>query len=54
MWYIALYARALGVPLESIADKNIQKLHKRYKGKVFTSTEAHERDLVAERAILEQ
>jgi NTP pyrophosphatase (non-canonical NTP hydrolase) len=53
-WYLALYSKALGVSMESIFDKNIQKLHARYKGKTFTSQEAHERDLEAERAILEQ
>lgn len=52
MWYVALVCRALGVSLEDVMDRNIDKLEKRYPGK-FTSEQALNRDLEAERAALE-
>jgi hypothetical protein len=52
LWYLALMARALGVGLETIADRNIAKLAARYPGK-FTQAAALERNLEAERKTLE-
>ncbi len=54
MWYIALLARGLKIDLSDIGDRNIEKLDARYKNKTFTTEQAKNRDLVAERAILER
>jgi hypothetical protein len=52
-WYVAIWQGALGF-LRSVAMKrNIAKLAKRYPGNVFTTQRAVERDLDAERDILE-
>ena len=53
MWYIAIAADTLGVSLEEIMAKNNEKLEARY-GKVFTETAALNRNLDAEREILEK
>jgi NTP pyrophosphatase (non-canonical NTP hydrolase) len=53
LWYIALLCKGLGVNMSSVGERNIQKLSARYKDKVFTTEQALNRDLVAERAILE-
>lgn len=52
-WYIAIMSDALGVSFESIMDKNIAKLKARY-GDKFSETAALERNLIAEREILEK
>lgn len=52
-WYIAIMSDALGVPFENIMEKNIAKLKARY-GDKFTETAALERNLIAEREILEK
>lgn len=52
-WYIAIMSDALGVPFENIMEKNIAKLKARY-GDKFTETAALERNLEAEREILEK
>jgi NTP pyrophosphatase (non-canonical NTP hydrolase) len=53
LWYIALGARAANTTLEAIAQKNIDKLHTRYKEKTFSEHDALNRDLEAEKAVLE-
>lgn len=52
-WYIAILCDEIETPFEEIWQKNIEKLKKRYEGK-FTETKAENRDLKAERAILEK
>jgi NTP pyrophosphatase (non-canonical NTP hydrolase) len=52
LWYIAVALDALGVSFEEVMEKNIAKLKKRY-GDKFTSEAALNRDLTAERKILE-
>lgn len=37
LWYIAETASGLGVSLDEIADKNLEKLHKRYHGDKFNA-----------------
>lgn len=51
-WYLAILADELGVSFEDTMDKNIAKLKKRY-GDKFTETAAINRDVAAERKILE-
>jgi NTP pyrophosphatase (non-canonical NTP hydrolase) len=51
-WYEALMVDALGVDWDEIRERNIAKLRKRYPEK-FTSEKAINRDLKAERKILE-
>jgi hypothetical protein len=50
--YISISLDAAGYTLMDAAERNIQKLQKRYPGK-FTEERALNRDLAAERAILE-
>jgi len=52
LWYIALACNALGISMEEIAKRNIEKLRTRYPDK-FTEYDAEHRDLAAERKILE-
>lgn len=52
LWYLPLACRALGCDLGDIAQLNIAKLSKRYPEK-FTTAAALNRDLAAERAVLE-
>lgn len=52
-WYMAILSDTLGVPFEQIMEKNIAKLKARY-GDKFTETAALERNLAAEREILEK
>src|SRR5208337_2084108 len=52
-WYIAILCDEIETPFEEIWEKNILKLKKRYEGK-FTETKAENRDLQAERDILEK
>lgn len=52
-WYIAILSDALGVSFEEVMAKNIAKLKARY-GDKFTETAALERNLAAEREILEK
>lgn len=53
-WYLAIFADVLGKDkFDSIMDKNIAKLAKRYANQKFTDTQALGRDLEAERKILE-
>ncbi len=53
-WYMALAEFSMGSDLSSITAANVRKLAKRYKGGVFTSHEALNRDLDAERGELEK
>ena len=52
LWYCALAARALGLPLEQIAKLNIDKLKARYPGK-FDADKAINRNVEGERTIIE-
>jgi NTP pyrophosphatase (non-canonical NTP hydrolase) len=52
MWYMAVALDTLGVSFEEVMDRNIAKLKKRFGGK-FTSEAAINRDVSAERKILE-
>lgn len=51
-WYCAIMCHQLGVSFEDVQQVNIAKLRKRYGG-AFTSEAAINRDLEAERQILE-
>lgn len=53
MWYVAEAANALGADLGKIMATNIDKLRARYPDK-FTEFDAQNRNLEAERAILEK
>lgn len=37
LWYVAETASGLGISLDEVAQKNLDKLHKRYHGEVFHS-----------------
>jgi len=52
-WYRAILADETGLPIEQGWEQNIAKLKVRY-GEKFTAEAAENRDLVAERALLEQ
>jgi NTP pyrophosphatase (non-canonical NTP hydrolase) len=52
MWYLAILADTLGITFEDAQQLNINKLAKRYHDK-FTTEQAINRDIVAERKILE-
>ena len=52
-WYMAILFRNYKWKIKSIWDRNIEKLVKRY-GKKFSSEKAINRDLKAEREILEK
>lgn len=52
MWYIAVACDALDVTLQSVMQKNIDKLRKRYPEK-FKEQDAVARDLDRERRVLE-
>ncbi len=52
-WYCALIADELGVDFSKVMDTNIAKLKARY-GEKFSETKAENRNLKAERNILEQ
>ena len=52
-WYAALALDEIGIPMETCFERNIAKLQLRYKGK-FKETKAKNRDLAAERAVLEE
>ena len=52
LWYMALAANELGISLESIMERNIAKLAKRY-GDKFSEERATTRNLHIERNILE-
>lgn len=53
-WYIAIMTDVLGKEVfESLLQKNIDKLAKRYKNQVFTTDAAINRDVKSERMILE-
>ena len=51
-WYAALALDEIGIPMETCFERNIAKLQQRYRGK-FGETAAENRDLVAERAVLD-
>lgn len=53
IWYAAVGCRGLGITLEEAAQANIVKLSTRYPDK-FTFDAALNRDLIAERAVLEE
>lgn len=52
LWYVALVGNFLGVSLEIVAERNIEKLRSRYPEK-FDEHHAINRDLAAEQKILE-
>lgn len=52
-WYQAVLARAAGFTFEQAQDTNIAKLRKRFPNK-FTEHDANNRDLAAERKVLER
>jgi len=52
-WYIAVICDVLGISLEEVMRINIDKLRVRFPN-MFTETSAQNRDLDAERKILEQ
>lgn len=52
MWYVALACNTLGISMEDVMAKNIAKLKIRFPEK-FTEAHALERDLSAERQVLE-
>lgn len=52
LWYVALICRTLGVSLDEVMQKNIEKLRTRYPEN-FSETNALFRDLDKERASLE-
>jgi NTP pyrophosphatase (non-canonical NTP hydrolase) len=52
-WYIAIMLSELGVDLDTVLEKNLAKLKSRY-GSKFTEASALERNLEAERSILEE
>lgn len=54
LWYIALCCDELGLTLEEIMERNIEKLELRYRDKKFKDTQALNRNLDAERKILEK
>jgi NTP pyrophosphatase (non-canonical NTP hydrolase) len=53
LWYVAIYLNARGLTFEQVMQQNIDKLRTRYPEK-FTSEQAINRDLDAERETLEQ
>jgi NTP pyrophosphatase (non-canonical NTP hydrolase) len=44
LWYIAETATGLGVSLEDVAQKNLDKLHQRYHGEKFNAADSRNRD----------
>lgn len=52
-WYMAIVADELGLEFEEVMERNILKLKSRY-GDKFCDKKAEERNLVSERAILEE
>jgi NTP pyrophosphatase (non-canonical NTP hydrolase) len=52
LWYIALYCHARGIDFDYLFTMNIAKLQKRFPNK-FSAEQAINRDVVAERAVLE-
>jgi len=52
MWYVAIMVDALDTSIEEVMELNIKKLQKRYPKK-FTSEAAIDRNLIAERQVLE-
>ena len=53
LWYLAVVCRDCGFTFEQAMETNIEKLAKRYPNK-FTTTDAVNRDVEAEREILEK
>lgn len=53
LWYIAIYLNARSLSFENVMQRNINKLRTRYPEK-FKAADAINRDLNAERAVLEQ
>lgn len=53
MFYVALLCDAYGYDLQMVLDVNKKKLQQRYAHK-FSQEEAHERDLFAERSVLDE
>ena len=53
-WYKALFYEATGISWDDVQEMIIKKLEVRYADKIFSDGEANERDLPAERALLEE
>ena len=53
-WYKALFYEATGVSWDDVQSMIIKKLEVRYADNIFTDNEANERDLEAERKLLDQ
>lgn len=53
LWYIALACDELGISIETVMQKNINKLEARYKNHNFNEKNALYKDLNVERSILE-
>lgn len=53
-WYKALFYEATGIDWENVQAMIIKKLEIRYADQIFSEGEAKERDLVAERKLLEE
>jgi NTP pyrophosphatase (non-canonical NTP hydrolase) len=54
LWYMAILCDELDVTFEMVMETNINKLHKRYKKGKFSKSAAMNRNLPAEREVLEQ
>ncbi|WP_417334960.1 nucleoside triphosphate pyrophosphohydrolase family protein [Halobacteriovorax marinus] len=52
-WYLAIVADELGVDMDDVMERNIEKLKARY-GEKFSEEKAENRDLKNERSILEK
>ncbi|ATH07678.1 hypothetical protein BIY24_06880 [Halobacteriovorax marinus] len=52
-WYLAIVADELGVNMDDVMERNIEKLKARY-GEKFSEEKAENRDLKNERSILEK
>ena len=52
-WYLQLTCNAMDVSMEEVMSINVKKLTERYKGKGFSEHDANNRDLDAERDVLE-
>ena len=44
LWYIAVYADALGVPLSEVAERNLAKVARRYPNGFSTEASVHRKE----------